>query len=353
MCERLAASLGTELLVLRRGAGGLLARWRQRWENNKQRYAKLECVRVIMPWSSAAARFCTSELKTAIACRALAKRFVGRPILSVTGIRRAESAARSKAPVCTPQQRLVRKRAGTSGWTGIRSFTGLMPKSLRFCGNETSPCMSPIPFMAVHGFPARFLCFPRAADFAAASRCESNQNVYRQLVALEAESSFSFQPGRWLGDVAPHLLSTDLARQLARAKDVARQREALESQIPDDLLLSKGVPGRLPTRSEAELLASIRREISHCSGSISLISARRRSSRATASCFLRRNVMRLPFALRLNSTCEGTGSQPTWNQLLCGANSAHREHKKSPDCPEKWAVCNRFPFRVSIGIRFL
>ena len=48
----------------------------------------------------------------------------------------------------------------------------------------------------------------------------------------------------------------------ARGKDVARQREALERQIPDDLLLSKGVPGRLPTRSEAELLASIRREIS-------------------------------------------------------------------------------------------
>ena len=51
-------------------------------------------------------------------------------------------------------------------------------------------------------------------------------------------------------------------RQLARAKDIARQREVLESQIPDDLLLSKGVPGRLPTRGEAGLLASIRREIS-------------------------------------------------------------------------------------------
>jgi hypothetical protein len=107
-----------------------------------------------------------------------------------------------------------------------------------------------------------FCVLSSAADLAAASRCESNQNVYRHLVALEAESSFSFQPGRWLGDVAPHLLSADLARHLARAKDVARQREALESQIPEDLLLSKGVPGRLPTRSEAELLASIRREMS-------------------------------------------------------------------------------------------
>jgi hypothetical protein len=99
------------------------------------------------------------------------------------------------------------------------------------------------------------------ADLSAASRCEGNQDVYRQLVALETESSFSFQPGRWLGDVAPHLLSADLARRLARARDVARQPEELERQIPDDLLLSKGVAGRLPTRSEAELLASIRREM--------------------------------------------------------------------------------------------
>jgi hypothetical protein len=100
--------------------------------------------------------------------------------------------------------------------------------------------------MAVHGVSCTFCVLSSGADLAAGSRCERNQNVYRQLVALEAESNFSFQPGRWLGDVAPHLLSADLARHLARAKDVARQREGLESQIPDDLLLSKGVPGRLP-----------------------------------------------------------------------------------------------------------
>ena len=42
-------------------------------------------------------RFCTSELKTAVICRELVKRFPGRQILSVTGIRRQESAGRAKA----------------------------------------------------------------------------------------------------------------------------------------------------------------------------------------------------------------------------------------------------------------
>ena len=161
-CDRLAASLGTELLVLRRSAGGLVARWRQRWESNKQRYAKVDCVRIIVPWSSAAARFWTSELKTAIACRALTKRFVGRPILSVTGIRRAESVPGRKRSCAHRNRAWYVNVQGRPGGTGIRFSTGFMPKSLRFCGNETSPCMSPIAFMAVHGSPARFVCFPRA-----------------------------------------------------------------------------------------------------------------------------------------------------------------------------------------------
>jgi hypothetical protein len=51
---------------------------------------------------------------------------------------------------------------GRPGGTGIRSSTGPMPKSLHFCGNETSPCISPTAFTGAPGFPARFVCFPRA-----------------------------------------------------------------------------------------------------------------------------------------------------------------------------------------------
>ena len=164
--------------------------------------------------------------------------------------------------MCTPQQRLVRKRAGTSGWDWHPILDWSHAEVFAFLRERKQPLHVAYTVYACSRVSCRFCVLSSGADLAAASRCESNQNVYRRLVALEAESSFSFQPGRWLGDVAPHLLSADLARRFARAKDVARQREELERQIPDDLLLSKGVPGRLPTRHEAELLASIRREVS-------------------------------------------------------------------------------------------
>ena len=98
-CHRLADRLGLELIVVQRETGDLLDRWRSRWENNVRRYAELSCVKLILPWSTASMRFCTSELKTSIICRALVQRFPGQTILSATGIRRQESPNRAKAPV--------------------------------------------------------------------------------------------------------------------------------------------------------------------------------------------------------------------------------------------------------------
>ena len=100
-CHRLADRLGLELIVVRRETGDLLDRWRSRWENNVRRYAELSCVKLILPWSTASMRFCTSELKTSIICRALVQRFAGQTILSAIGIRRQESPNRAKAPVAT------------------------------------------------------------------------------------------------------------------------------------------------------------------------------------------------------------------------------------------------------------
>ena len=81
-CERLAARCGLELIVVRRQSGGMLERWEQRWRDNAARYINLECVTLITPWSSAAMRFCTSELKVAPITRNLAIRFHGRPIIN-------------------------------------------------------------------------------------------------------------------------------------------------------------------------------------------------------------------------------------------------------------------------------
>ena len=87
-CERLAAFLGVELVVTRRAAGGMMKRWLKRWENNKKRYAELSCVKIILPWSTPAMRFCTSELKSAPIAAALVKRFPGHRIISACGVRR-------------------------------------------------------------------------------------------------------------------------------------------------------------------------------------------------------------------------------------------------------------------------
>jgi hypothetical protein len=49
LCERLAARLGLELVVVRRQAGDLLDRRQTRWRNNVARYADLACVQLIVP----------------------------------------------------------------------------------------------------------------------------------------------------------------------------------------------------------------------------------------------------------------------------------------------------------------
>jgi Phosphoadenosine phosphosulfate reductase family len=124
------------------------------------------------------------------------QRFVGRPILSVTGIRRAESAARSKAPVCKPQQRLVRKRAGASGWDWHPILRWSHAEVFAFLRERNQPLHVAYSVYGCSRVSCAFCVLSSGADSAAASRCERNQNVYRQLIALEAESSFSFQPGR-------------------------------------------------------------------------------------------------------------------------------------------------------------
>src|SRR5260370_8947985 len=70
-------------------------------------------------------RFCTSELKTSIICRALVQRFPGQTILSATGIRRQESPNRAKAPVAKQQPKLASASRRTQGldWHPILDWT--------------------------------------------------------------------------------------------------------------------------------------------------------------------------------------------------------------------------------------
>ena len=65
-CERLAAHLGAELLVVKRKAGDMMDRWEGRWVNNVARYNDLSCVKLILPWSTPSMRFCTSRCSQAL-----------------------------------------------------------------------------------------------------------------------------------------------------------------------------------------------------------------------------------------------------------------------------------------------
>lgn len=123
VCERLAKRLGWELIVLRRAAGDMMDRWEARWASSLERYSTLSCVKIILPWSTPGMRFCTSELKTDLICRELTKRYPGQKILSATGVRHDESAARSKMPIASPQPKLSARGCQGMNWNPIAPWS--------------------------------------------------------------------------------------------------------------------------------------------------------------------------------------------------------------------------------------
>jgi len=265
-CHRLAVRLGLELIVVRRETGDLVDRWRSRWENNVRRYAELSCVKLILPWSTASMRFCTSELKTSIICRALVQRFPGQSILSATGIRGQESPNRAKARVAKPQPRLTSAFRRTQGldWHPILDWT--TQQVFGYLEEKEFPLHEAYTQYGSTRVSCCFCILSSQNDLTAASRCAENRAVYRDLVGLEAVSTFPFQPTRWLGEVAPHWLTGELRQAVIVAKARARRRIAAEARIPEHLLYTDGSPRTIPTPAEASLLCDVRREVASIVG---------------------------------------------------------------------------------------
>jgi len=266
VCERLAAHLGLDLMVVQRESGDLLDRWHVRWENNVRRYAELRCVKLIMPWSAASMRFCTSELKTAVISRALIDRFPNQMILSVSGIRRQESPNRAKALVAKEQPKLCSVSRGTSGldWHPILDWTD--QQVFEYVEQKQFPLHEAYRVYGSSRVSCCFCILSSANDLGAAARCEANHEVYRALVRLETVSTFPFQPTRWLGDVAPHLLDAAERSDFGFAKERARRRGAAEKDIPEHLLFTDGWPRCVPTRAEALLLCEVRHRVASAVG---------------------------------------------------------------------------------------
>ncbi|CCH01285.1 hypothetical protein FAES_3276 [Fibrella aestuarina BUZ 2] len=266
ICQQLADLFGLELVVVRRPAGGMVERWMSRWDGNCTRYADLACVKLIMPWSSPANRFCTSELKTAIISRELTRRFPGQRIVSVSGIRRQESSKRAQKPICSEQARLTVKTLGTSGvdWNAIIEW------KLDHVWNchkwHNLPIHEAYSTYNMTRVSCCFCIMSSLPDLLRSAGCEANQDVYRELVDLEIASTYAFHEDTWLGDVAPHLLTDEQRTALSGAKYAARRRELAESRIPEHLLFTEGWPTRMPTYDEAVLLAEVRQEVADTVG---------------------------------------------------------------------------------------
>ena len=260
-CERLAKRLGVELCIVQRPAGGMVERWMSRWDSNVQRYIDLACVKLILPWSTPSMRFCTSELKTAIICRELIRRYPYQDIVSVAGIRRQESAKRAKKPIWSVQNKLTSSTHQTSGidWNSIIEWS---ENQVWQCHHEHGlPIHEAYSTYKTSRVSCMFCIMSSLSDLIKSALCPGNQDVYRELCELEITSTFGFQDNQWLSDVAPKLLGDEQRHRLQVAKQLARYRELAENRIPEHLLYEEGWPKQLPTFSEAVLLAQVRQEV--------------------------------------------------------------------------------------------
>jgi 3'-phosphoadenosine 5'-phosphosulfate sulfotransferase (PAPS reductase)/FAD synthetase len=254
VCERLAAHLGVELMVVRRAAGDLMQRWEARWQSSLHRYIELSTVTLVLPWSTPALRFCTSELKTHIIGAALRRRFKGQTVVNVTGVRREESAARAKGSIASKDaDGKAWSWRPISDWTEAEVFAYIAAR-----GVETHEAYREFGMSRVS---CRFCIMSNIGDLTAAAAVPESHDLYRRMVSLEIASTFAFQGSRWLGDVAPHLLTEDQRAGLAVAKLRSVARIAAEKQITRGMLYVKGWPTRMLTDDEADLLADVRQTV--------------------------------------------------------------------------------------------
>lgn len=258
--ESIASFFGLELIVARHKTHDMVSRWEARGIEGRRRYEHLEVFNLIGPWSSSSLRFCTSELKQQVISRALQKRFPGQTVVSVIGIRREESFGRRLAPVSKHEQRWDQAN-GTRiiSWNPIVEFTTAQVFALH--ERHGLPLHEAYTIFNSSRVSCAFCVMQSLRDQKASASAPDNRELLSHLVGVEAWSTYSFQPDRWLADLSPHLLSDGLRSDIETAKRKASERRALEAALPADLRYVKGWPPRAPTMPEASQIVSTRATI--------------------------------------------------------------------------------------------
>ncbi|AOH83648.1 phosphoadenosine phosphosulfate reductase [Sphingomonas panacis] len=260
LVESAAAAIGVPLIIVRRKAGDLVDRWKRRFELGCERYVDLLTYHLTGPWSSASNRFCTAELKTQVILPELLRRWRGTQILSVVGIRREESLKRRLAPISKVEGKPWVRANGGGIITWHPGVDVREDEVYTYIARERLPLAEAYPLGSTR-FGCAFCVLASANDIGVAARAPGNLGVLLHLVDIEATSTFSFQPERWLGDVAPDLLPASLAADFARGKALAQERRRLEDRMPANLRYVKGWPQRVPSLAEASVILTTRTAI--------------------------------------------------------------------------------------------
>lgn len=258
--EAAAAAIGVPLVVVRRKAGDLVDRWERRFELGLDRYIDLRSYHLTGPWSSASNRFCTAELKTQVILPELLRQWKGTEILSVVGIRRQESLKRRLAPISKREGKPWVRAGGGCITTWHPGVDIREDEVFTYLEREALPVAEPYRLGSTR-FGCAFCVLGSENDLTVAARAPGNLGLLHHLVEIEAQSTFSFQPTRWLGDVAPDLIRPALWSDLERGKIRAVERRNLEDRLPANLRYVKGWPQRIPTLAEASVILSTRTAI--------------------------------------------------------------------------------------------
>src|SRR5204863_8539336 len=153
----------------------------QRWHDNLERYRKLLCVKLVLPWSTAAMRFCTSEMKTAICCRDLVKRYPRQTIVSVSGIRRQESTSRELAPVCGLQEKLSSKTFETQGYNWNPLLDWKLEEVLAYHDFHRFPLHEAYTKYGMSRVSCAYCILSSLADLRASATNPENHDIYREM----------------------------------------------------------------------------------------------------------------------------------------------------------------------------
>lgn len=260
--ERQAASVGVPLVTVRRAAGDMVQRWEQRFANGLARYVGLQTYNLIGPWSSASLRFCTSELKAQTIGPYLARELRGHHVVQVVGIRRQESASRRHTPISKSDHRYAKpgNKAGTA-MTLYHPLVDWGASQVFDFHRQHGVSLHPAYSWGCSRVSCAFCIMQSASDAKAAVAVAGNVPLFLHLVEMEARSSFSFWPDRWLSDIAPSLIKEPLKGLVTEGKRKAIERQAIEAAMPTGLRYVKGWPVRLPTHAEAVAIVAARRAI--------------------------------------------------------------------------------------------